>query len=104
MRGAARHKGRHKVRRRDELLFDILRVRPGGAEADLHRGAAKSLFVHSGQQFDGYEHPIARLHVVEQRDLFQVVAQRDAATVEVDDLGHRSICISLELKADVCSR
>ena len=84
----------------DEFLALIFGVRAGSGEINLHGRAAEAFFVHGGEQLDGDQHAVAGFRVIEENDGFKVVAESDAAPVEVDDFGHGPIRFSTELEPD----
>ncbi len=67
----------------------------------MHLRAVEVLVVNGGKKLDGDEDGLAGLRVIEERNLFEVFAERDAAAVEVDDLGHRPVGPRDEPEADV---
>ncbi len=52
------------------------------------------------EDFDGDEDLVAGLCVVEEDDGLEIVAERDAAAVEIDNLGHRAVGVGVELEPD----
>ena len=99
--GRVRSEGGKQVRGGDDLGGDVVRVGAVRREGDAHLCAAEVLVVDGGQKLYGDEDRLAGLCVVEEWNLFEVFAECDAASVEVDDLGHRTVGRRDELKADV---
>ena len=81
----------------DAQVFGVGAVR---GEVDLHLRAAEGLVVDGGQKLDRDENLVAGLGVVEQDDGLEVVAESDAAAVEVDDLRHGAVAAGVELEPD----
>ena len=52
------------------------------------------------EELDGDEDLVAGFGGVEEDDGFEVIAEGDAAAVEVDDLGHGAVGVGAELKPD----
>ena len=52
------------------------------------------------EELDGYEDLVAGLGGGEEDDGLEVIAEGDAAAVEVDDLGHGAVGVGLELEPD----
>ena len=62
--------------------------------------AEKVLVVDGVEELDGDEDLVAGLGGLEEDDGLEVVAEGDAAAVEVDDLGHGAVGVGAELKPD----
>ena len=71
-----------------------------GVGFDLEADAGEGFFVDGVEEFDGYEDLVAGLGGVEEDDGLEVVAERYAAAVEVDDLGHGAVGVGVELEPD----
>ena len=77
----------------DALDADVFGVGTSGGAGcvgvgfDLEVDAGEGFFVDGVEELDGYEDLVAGLGGVEEDDGFEVVAEGDAAAVEVDDLG-----------------
>ena len=87
----------------DALDADVFGVGAGwlgGIGFDLEVDAGEGLFVDGVEELDGDEDLVAGLGGVEEDDGFEVVAERYAAAVEVDDLGHGAVGVGVELEPD----
>ena len=71
-----------------------------GVGFDLEVDAGEGFFVDGVEELDGDEDFVAGLGGVEEDDGFEVVAEGDAAAVEVDDLGHGAVGVGAELEPD----
>ena len=87
----------------EELQAQIFGVGSSGREINAHLRTAKVLFVDRVQELDGYQNLIARLGLIEKYDGLQVVAQGDAAPVEVDDLRHGTIRVGSKMEPDAAA-
>ena len=67
-----------------------------GRKLQPHVDAGDTLFIHGRQKLDRDQHLVTRLGIVEENDGLQVVAQRYAAAIEVNDLRHRTIGVGAE--------
>ena len=94
------------VGRGDALDADVLGVGAGarggvvGVGVDAQVDAFEGFVVDGVEELDGYENLVAGLGGVEEHDGLEVVAERDAAAVEVDDLGHGAVGVGTELEPD----
>ena len=71
-----------------------------GVGFDLEADAGEGFFVDGVEELDGDEDLVAGLGGIEEDDGFKIVAERDAAAVEVDDLGHGAVGVGVELEPD----
>ena len=75
-----------------------------GVGLDAQADALEGFDVDGVEEFYRYEDLVAGPGGFEEDDGLEVVAERDAAAVEVDDLGHGAVGVGLELKPDARAR
>ena len=85
---------------RQELLRQVFGIGPALGEIDAQRGAAELLDVDGVQQLHGDHDLVAWLGIVKQDSRLQVVAHGHAASIEVENLGHRPVGVGMELEPD----
>ena len=94
------------VGRGDGLDADVLSIGATGLAAgwldgfDAQGGAAEALYVGGLQEFDGDLDGVAGPGGFEENDGLEIVAERDATAVEVDDLRHGAVGVGAELEPD----
>ncbi len=95
-----------EVGRGDALDANVLGVGAGagggvvGVGIDAKADAGECFDVDGVEEFYGYEDLVAGPGGSEEDDGLEVVTERDAAAVEVDDLGHGAVGVGSELKPD----
>ena len=90
----------HNQRRGEELQAHVFRIGAALGEIDLQLGAVECLLVHGVQQLDRDQHLVARFCVVKEDDGLKIVAESDAAAVEVDDFRHGAVGAGREVEPD----
>ncbi len=85
---------------REELLAEVVGAGPVFREVDLRGHAIEALVIDGLENLDRDQNFVAGLGIVEEHDGLEIVAERHAAAIEIDDLGHRTIGAGVELEPD----
>ena len=85
----------------DDLLAEVVDAGAGCVEGfDAEADAGEALVVDGVEELYGDENLIARVSGLEEDDGLEVVAERDAAAIEVDDLWHGPVGVGVKLEPD----